>query len=578
MPSVHCISRKLLKKNGLERLPWDVGGATTEQQLQQVDATTDLQFQQQHRNYTKHIHELEAESSTTIDSNKKKLSVIVVDSSAAPQVSQPHQLNQEDANLTSKASPTKSVEETIGGESNNVRTSKKKKETKHMSPIAMRALAALNSDSDSSSEEEEDMEMDKPEQKGLDAAKIENLATEGKDEVGVDTSSSGHTQIIIPSLPPLPVVPSPGYNVADDTAQLDIAKLQKSGDDTLLSDMNTEEVMKNADIYQVCSLSDGEEDAKSTKEPAKKKRRVPEEKSKRIRVSFQQRLDELKAYKDLHGHTRVKKSEDKSLYEFCNNIRYAHNHPDKSTVVVNEERIAWLDALGFEWAVKEQFDILFEQRLEDLKAFKLKYGHLNVKRKEDPSLYNFCVNIRYARNGADGGMMLNKERISSLDAIGFEWGDQNQKTHKKASFQQRLDELKAFKLERGHLNVRKEDDPSLYNFCNSIRTSRNNTGKPGTKKLTEERIASLDALGFEWAAKERKRVSFLQRLEDLKAYKLKHGHLNVKRDDDPSLYNFCTNIRDARNNPSGNKMKVTEERIASLDALGFDWGKKKSSG
>jgi len=266
-----------------------------------------------------------------------------------------------------------------------------------MSPIALRALAALNSDSDSSSEEE-DMEIDKPAQKGLDAVEIENLASDGKDEVGEDTSPSGDTQIMIPSLPPLPVVPSPGYNVADDTAQLDNAKLQKSGDDTLLSDMNTEEEMKNDDIYQVCSLADGEEDVKSTKEPAKKKRRVPEEKSKkknkRKRVPFQQRLDELKAYKDEHGHTRVKKSEDKSLFKFCQNIRYAHNHPDKSTVVVNEERIALLNALGFEWVVKEQFDI----RLDDLKAYKKKNGHLNVRKEEDPSLYNFCNSIRTSRN------------------------------------------------------------------------------------------------------------------------------------------------------------------------------------
>ena len=152
MPSVHCISRKLLKKNGLERLPWDVGGAPTQQHQ-----LTDLQLQHQHTN-TKHIHELlEHELSTTIDSNKKKFSSIVTDSSTAPQVSQPHQLDQDDANIiSSKASPTKSGEEDVGS----------KKKTKHMSPIALRALAALNSDSDSSSEEE-DMEIDKPAQLSL---------------------------------------------------------------------------------------------------------------------------------------------------------------------------------------------------------------------------------------------------------------------------------------------------------------------------------------------------------------------------------------------------------------------------
>jgi len=194
-----------------------------------------------------------------------------------------------------------------------------------MSPIALRALAALNSDSDSSSEEE-DMEIDKPAQKGLDAVEIENLASDGKDEVGEDTSPSGDTQIMIPSLPPLPVVPSPGYNMADNTAQLDNAKSQKSGDDMLLSNTNTGEDTKNRNITHVYSLSDGEEDLKSTKEPAKKRRRALDasgDKKKRTRVSFQQRIDELKAYKDEHGHMNVKKNDDNGLYKFCENIKYA---------------------------------------------------------------------------------------------------------------------------------------------------------------------------------------------------------------------------------------------------------------
>ena len=192
----------------------------------------------------------------------------------------------------------------------------------------------------------------------------------------------------------------------------------------------------------------------------------------------------------------MKKSEDKSLYEFCNNIRYAHNHPDKSSVVVNEERVASLNALGFDWIAKQSKRasvVSFEQRVEDLRDFKLKHGHLNLNKNEDPSLYGFCINVRNARNTGKPG--LTEERIASLDAIGFEWAA---KENKRTSFEQRLEDLNAYKLKHGQLNVRKEEDPSLYNFCNSIRTSRNNTGKPGMKKLTEDRIASLDTLRFDW--------------------------------------------------------------------------------
>ena len=613
MPSVHCISRKLLKKNGLECLPWDIGSAPTEQQQTSVDAPTDLQLQHaQHLGGEDSIHqciqELDTEMSDTIDRNQK-LGSIVVDSSTTQQP-QPHQ-----ECLHTSPIPTKSVEEAIDNELNEFRTSKKKKKKKkkkkHMSPIALRALAALNSDSDSSSEEE-DMDIDKPAQKGLDAAEIENLATGGKDK-REDTSSSRDTQIMIPSLPPLPVVPSPGYNVADDTAQLDI-----KGE------------MKNRDIPHVCSLSD-EEDIKSTREPAKKKRRALDasgDNKKRIRVSFQQRLDELKAYKDLHGHTNVKKTDDNGLYKFCDNIRYAYNHPDKSsTMLVNEERVASLNALGFDLVMKEQVGI-FHQRLEDLKAYKLKHGHLNLKREDNPSLYNFCINIRNSRKNNPTGMRgikVTEERIASLDALGFDWTSKDKIA---ISFEQRLEDLKAFKLKHGHLNLKKKENPSLYNFCTNIRDARKNKS-PGAKKMkvTEERIASLDTIGFDWdprkksrdqkelkkgegaenrniphayssdkeedlkstkePAKKRRRtietsggnkkstkVSFQQRLDELKAYKDEHGHMNVKKSENKSLYDFCVSIRSARKNPSDNRVRVTKERIESLDALGFEWVQK----
>jgi hypothetical protein len=39
------------------------------------------------------------------------------------------------------------------------------------------------------------------------------------------------------------------------------------------------------------------------------------------------------------------------------------------------------------------------------------------------------------------------------------------------------------------------------------------------------------------------RVSFLSRVDELKAYKMEHGHLNVRSNEDMSLYNFCYKVR-----------------------------------
>ena len=65
--------------------------------------------------------------------------------------------------------------------------------------------------------------------------------------------------------------------------------------------------------------------------------------------SFEQRIADLLAYKEKHGHINVKEKEDKSLYSFCYKMRLACKHPEKPGMVINEERIACLDALGFDW-------------------------------------------------------------------------------------------------------------------------------------------------------------------------------------------------------------------------------------
>ena len=70
--------------------------------------------------------------------------------------------------------------------------------------------------------------------------------------------------------------------------------------------------------------------------------------------SFEKRLEDLRAYKEKNGHVNVKKSDDKSLYDFCINIRQARKHPEKSNTIINDDRIASLDALGFDWTIKEQ--------------------------------------------------------------------------------------------------------------------------------------------------------------------------------------------------------------------------------
>ena len=234
-----------------------------------------------------------------------------------------------------------------------------------------------------------------------------------------------------------------------------------------------------------------------------------------------------------------------------------------------------MDALGFEWTVKEQAakKSPFEKRMDDLREFKEKHGHVNVKKSEDESLYGFCKNIRKARNNPEkSDRALTDDRIASLDAVGFDWTVREYAAKK--SFEQRLSDLQAYKEKHGHIYMKKSDDKSLYAFCCDIRYARKHPEK-SNMVLTDDRIASLDTLGFDWSAKEQPaKKLFAQRIEDLRSYKEKHGHINVRKSDNKSLYTFCINVRHARKNPEKSGRTLTDDRIASLDALGFDWSNR----
>lgn len=76
--------------------------------------------------------------------------------------------------------------------------------------------------------------------------------------------------------------------------------------------------------------------------------------------------------------------------------------------------------------------------------------------------------------------------------------------------------------------------------------------------------------------------TFEERVADLRTYKAKHGHTNVKHTEDKGLAQFCSATRHARKNLNKFKQgkgraKLDEERIAALDAIGFDWKAGSSS-
>jgi len=282
-------------------------------------------------------------------------------------------------------------------------------------------------------------------------------------------------------------------------------------------------------------------------------------KQKIITKSFDERIEELEAFKEKHGHVRVTLKQDKSLHWFCTTMRSARRTGTKT--VASDYRIKALEKLGFDWEVKNMNNNPFEKRIEELAAFKEKHGHVRVTVKQDKSLGKFCENMRTARRGTGKRRGITEDRIKALDQLGFDWG----KNTKAKSFKERIEELKAFEEKHGHVRVTVKHDKSLATFCNNMRSDRRGTG--ATMAITEDRIKALDELGFDWGVKQK---SFEERIEDLKAFKAKHGHVRVTMNQDKSLANFCSTMRSARRGTAKGTV-IAEDRIKALDELGFKW-------
>ena len=130
---------------------------------------------------------------------------------------------------------------------------------------------------------------------------------------------------------------------------------------------------------------------------------------------------------------------------------------------------------------------------------------------------------------ADG--ILPDFRINMLNKIGFNFyhGRKSDKAKVTDPWQRRLTELKTYKEKTGNTNVPKKFalNLGLGEFVYNQRMAYKDNNLP------EEKIKSLEALGFDWshkykkADKKGKKTNWEMRFEELEEYKSKYGNLNV---------------------------------------------------
>jgi len=240
--------------------------------------------------------------------------------------------------------------------------------------------------------------------------------------------------------------------------------------------------------------------------------------------------------------------------------------------------------LGLRSNSEEKWDEMFHL----LREYKTEHGHTNVPSPytDNPKLGHWVSDQRtgYREFTADNKQNNNgmtEERINELESIGFKWTGEC--SSKAQVWNEIFEELKQFKAKYGHTDVPRPnaDNPKLGKWVSTQRqgySSYKSGNKQRSQGICEERIQQLESIGFNWVSERTpKKQVWNEMLEDLKQFKVKHGHTNVPKPyvDNPKLGHWVGNQRRGyREWRAGNKRKskgMTTERIQRLESIEFKW-------
>jgi hypothetical protein len=243
--------------------------------------------------------------------------------------------------------------------------------------------------------------------------------------------------------------------------------------------------------------------------------------------------------------------------------------------------------------VPPEEDVVWEQHLTSLRAYKCRYGDCNVPQRwaEDPPLGRWVDKQRVRKKKLDHGEIcrgMTAVRSGKLEALGFAWELLG------AGWEAQLTKLKAYRRLHGDCNVSTlwAEDPKLGRWVREQRRCKRalERGEP-SKGMTMARAAKLDALGFAWempAAAIGKKMSegarddagWEAQLAKLKMYKRRHDDCNVPRgwaEDSPlGRWVSTQRVRKKQLDRGEPCRGMTAVRSGKLEALGFAWERHRA--
>lgn len=217
---------------------------------------------------------------------------------------------------------------------------------------------------------------------------------------------------------------------------------------------------------------------------------------------------------------------------------------------LTEERRKALDAVGFIWNIR---DFKWEYGFKQLRLFLEKSGHPLVP-KDFVTADGYKLGFWVAEQRANLSQ-ISADRKAKLDDIGFVW------TPYASTWERAFTSLVAFKKRFNHASPASDYSTAtgfaLGRWAQKLRQKK--------ERLSPERIAQLDLLGFDWSPRDSEWSDFVTQL---RVFKSQHGHLRVSvnyvTEEGKSLGSSVSNIRLSKNS-------LAPDKLAELNNMGFDW-------
>lgn len=192
----------------------------------------------------------------------------------------------------------------------------------------------------------------------------------------------------------------------------------------------------------------------------------------------------------------------------------------------------------------------FDDMYNRLLAFKAQHGHVNVPQgyKEDKQLGSWVTNIRYKRK--------------CLQKSGQEYEVEEEEEEDNDLLGGGVDTMPDFDTAANMMGIDLGGDMS----SNKKDGSNGIKSKKKKKRLSQERIAQLDNVGFAWSH-DKQYKSWDERFNDLQEYKRVNGNTRVPR----SSGSLGEWVHMQRKMYHKNDKNFMAKRAPKLDSIGFEW-------